>query len=133
MSDRGLDGLFEGHRVLAILRGMPVDTTVELAERALPVPIVKRYSIGEVFAGWASWSRWSPASPAAAAKRARRAATTSARTCVFLLRRLSTVRCRTLRSPRRTSPTRFRTRSASTPPPLSNRSRSGFMRVVVAT
>ncbi len=34
MSDQGLDGLFGGHRVLAILRGMPVDTTVELAERA---------------------------------------------------------------------------------------------------
>ncbi|MCK9868177.1 bifunctional 4-hydroxy-2-oxoglutarate aldolase/2-dehydro-3-deoxy-phosphogluconate aldolase [Nocardiopsis dassonvillei] len=34
MSDQGLDGLFGGHRVLAILRGMPVDTTVALAERA---------------------------------------------------------------------------------------------------
>jgi 2-dehydro-3-deoxyphosphogluconate aldolase/(4S)-4-hydroxy-2-oxoglutarate aldolase len=34
MSEQGLDGLFGGHRVLAILRGMPVDTTVELAERA---------------------------------------------------------------------------------------------------
>ncbi|QUX27382.1 bifunctional 4-hydroxy-2-oxoglutarate aldolase/2-dehydro-3-deoxy-phosphogluconate aldolase [Nocardiopsis akebiae] len=34
MSDQGLDGLFGGHRVLAILRGMPVDTTVGLAERA---------------------------------------------------------------------------------------------------
>ncbi|WP_444963483.1 bifunctional 4-hydroxy-2-oxoglutarate aldolase/2-dehydro-3-deoxy-phosphogluconate aldolase [Nocardiopsis sp. M1B1] len=34
MSDQGLDGLFGGQRVLAILRGMPVDTTVALAERA---------------------------------------------------------------------------------------------------
>ena len=34
MSDEGLDGLFGGHSVLAILRGMPVDTTVALAERA---------------------------------------------------------------------------------------------------
>lgn len=31
---RGLDGLFEGQRVMAILRGMPVRTTVELATRA---------------------------------------------------------------------------------------------------
>jgi 2-dehydro-3-deoxyphosphogluconate aldolase/(4S)-4-hydroxy-2-oxoglutarate aldolase len=30
----GLDGLFEGRRVMAILRGMPVRTTVELATRA---------------------------------------------------------------------------------------------------
>ena len=34
MSDEGLDALFAGHSVLAILRGMPVDTTVALAERA---------------------------------------------------------------------------------------------------
>lgn len=34
MSDKGLDQLFAGHRVLAILRGMSVDTTVRLAERA---------------------------------------------------------------------------------------------------
>ena len=34
MGDEGLDGLFTGHSVLAILRGMPVDTTVALAERA---------------------------------------------------------------------------------------------------
>ncbi|MBR8743189.1 bifunctional 4-hydroxy-2-oxoglutarate aldolase/2-dehydro-3-deoxy-phosphogluconate aldolase [Nocardiopsis sp. MG754419] len=34
MSEAGLDGLFAGHSVLAILRGMPVDTTVALAERA---------------------------------------------------------------------------------------------------
>ncbi|MFE1168319.1 bifunctional 4-hydroxy-2-oxoglutarate aldolase/2-dehydro-3-deoxy-phosphogluconate aldolase [Nocardiopsis sp. NPDC058789] len=34
MSDEGLDGLFAEHSVLAILRGMPVRTTVELAERA---------------------------------------------------------------------------------------------------
>ncbi|WP_017569783.1 bifunctional 4-hydroxy-2-oxoglutarate aldolase/2-dehydro-3-deoxy-phosphogluconate aldolase [Nocardiopsis halotolerans] len=34
MSDQGLDGLFGDQRVLAILRGMPVDTTVELATRA---------------------------------------------------------------------------------------------------
>ncbi|PWV47318.1 MULTISPECIES: bifunctional 4-hydroxy-2-oxoglutarate aldolase/2-dehydro-3-deoxy-phosphogluconate aldolase [Nocardiopsis] len=34
MSDKGLDGLFADHSVLAILRGMPVRTTVELAERA---------------------------------------------------------------------------------------------------
>ncbi len=34
MGDEGLDGLFGGHNVLAILRGMPVGATVELAERA---------------------------------------------------------------------------------------------------
>lgn len=34
MGDEGLDGLFAGHRVLAILRGMPVETTVALARRA---------------------------------------------------------------------------------------------------
>lgn len=33
-SGGGLDGLFEGQRVMAILRGMPVDTTIELATRA---------------------------------------------------------------------------------------------------
>lgn len=30
---------------------------IELAERRLPAPITKRYSIGEVFAPWASWKR----------------------------------------------------------------------------
>ncbi|GAB3703300.1 bifunctional 4-hydroxy-2-oxoglutarate aldolase/2-dehydro-3-deoxy-phosphogluconate aldolase [Nocardiopsis oceani] len=34
MQGSGLDGLFGGRNVMAILRGMPVDTTVELAVRA---------------------------------------------------------------------------------------------------
>jgi ribosomal protein S18 acetylase RimI-like enzyme len=31
------------------------DRAVELVERPLQAPLVKRYSIGEVFAGWARW------------------------------------------------------------------------------
>lgn len=47
-----IDTAFETATVFDVVAG---PRRVELVERALPAPMTKRYSIGEVFAPWASW------------------------------------------------------------------------------
>lgn len=47
-----IDTAFETSTVFELVTS---ERRIELVERALEVPLVKRYSIGEVFAQWASW------------------------------------------------------------------------------
>jgi GNAT superfamily N-acetyltransferase len=47
-----IDTSFETTTVFDLLT---TDRRIELVERALATPLVKRYSIAEVFAGWARW------------------------------------------------------------------------------
>jgi ribosomal protein S18 acetylase RimI-like enzyme len=47
-----IDTAFETDEVFDLV---PSARAIELVERRLDAPLVKRYSIGEVFAGWASW------------------------------------------------------------------------------
>ena len=47
-----IDTAFETRSVFDVVA---TSRRLELIERALPQPLVKRYAIGEVFAAWASW------------------------------------------------------------------------------
>jgi ribosomal protein S18 acetylase RimI-like enzyme len=47
-----IDTAFETDTVFDVVTGA---RAIELVERRLEQPLVKRYAIGEVFAGWASW------------------------------------------------------------------------------
>jgi GNAT superfamily N-acetyltransferase len=49
-----IDTSFETTTVFELASGA---RTIELVERPLATPLVKRYSIAEVFAGWARWDR----------------------------------------------------------------------------
>jgi len=49
-----IDTSFETASVFDVVAG---GRAVELVERRLPQPLVKRYSIGEVFAPWARWQQ----------------------------------------------------------------------------
>jgi GNAT superfamily N-acetyltransferase len=49
-----IDTSFETTSVFELASGT---RTIELVERPLATPLVKRYSIAEVFAGWARWDR----------------------------------------------------------------------------
>ena len=49
-----IDTSFVTDRIFELVTGA---RSIELAERVLPSPITKRYSIGEVFAQWARWDR----------------------------------------------------------------------------
>lgn len=47
-----IDTAFETSTIFDVVTGA---RTIELVERPLATPLTKRYSIGEVFAGWARW------------------------------------------------------------------------------
>ena len=49
-----IDTSFETATVFDVVTG---PRSIELVERALPAPRVKRYAIGEVFADWATWDQ----------------------------------------------------------------------------
>jgi GNAT superfamily N-acetyltransferase len=49
-----IDTAFETETVFDVVTGA---RSIELVERRLEAPLTKRYSIGEVFAGWARWDR----------------------------------------------------------------------------
>jgi ribosomal protein S18 acetylase RimI-like enzyme len=49
---QAIDTSFETSSVFELVT---TDRKIELVERALETPMIKRYSIAEVFAGWAQW------------------------------------------------------------------------------
>lgn len=49
-----IDTAFETETIFELVTG---PRSIELVERALPAPMIKRYSIAEVFAQWARWDR----------------------------------------------------------------------------
>lgn len=54
---RGVEAIDTGFETATAFELVTTARTIELVERPLPAPIVKRYSIGEVFAPWARWDR----------------------------------------------------------------------------
>lgn len=49
-----IDTAFETTRIFELVTGA---RSIELVEKTLDQPLTKRYSIGEVFAGWTRWER----------------------------------------------------------------------------
>lgn len=54
---RGVEAIDTGFETATAFELVTSARAIELVERPLPAPIVKRYSIGEVFAPWARWDR----------------------------------------------------------------------------
>ena len=52
---RGVEGVDTAFETSSVFDLVTLDCSIELVERALPSPLVKSYSIAEVFAGWARW------------------------------------------------------------------------------
>ena len=52
---RGVEAIDTAFETPTIFELVTTPRTIELVEKTLEQPIVKRYSIGEVFAGWARW------------------------------------------------------------------------------
>ncbi len=52
---RGVEAIETGFETTSVFDLITTERRIELVERALPAPITKRYSIAEVFAGWARW------------------------------------------------------------------------------
>lgn len=52
---RGVEAIDTSFETSTIFELVAHERSIELVERPLPTPLVKRYSIGEVFAGWARW------------------------------------------------------------------------------
>jgi ribosomal protein S18 acetylase RimI-like enzyme len=51
----GVEAIDTGFETSSVFELAVTARRIELVERALAAPMVKRYSIGEVFAPWASW------------------------------------------------------------------------------
>lgn len=54
---RGVEAIDTGFTTPTVFELVTTARRIELVERTLPAPIVKAYSIGEVFAPWARWNR----------------------------------------------------------------------------
>lgn len=54
---RGCEAIDTAFQTSTIFELVTTARRIELVERALPAPITKAYSIGEVFAPWARWNR----------------------------------------------------------------------------
>ncbi|HLL21742.1 MAG TPA: GNAT family N-acetyltransferase [Kofleriaceae bacterium] len=54
---RGIEAIDTSFTTSTVFDLVSTNRRVELVERALETPLVKTYSIGEVFAGWARWNR----------------------------------------------------------------------------
>ena len=52
---RGVEAIETAFETTSVFDVVTAPRTIELVERPLPTPLVKRYSIAEVFAGWARW------------------------------------------------------------------------------
>lgn len=52
---RGVEAVDTAFETATVFDVVARDRGIDLVERALEVPLVKRYSIGEVFAPWARW------------------------------------------------------------------------------
>jgi len=52
---RGVEAIDTSFQTSSVFDVVTTARTIELVERKLDAPITKRYSIGEVFAGWARW------------------------------------------------------------------------------
>ncbi len=52
---RGVEGVDTAFETATVFDVVTSARGIELVERTLPAPLVKRYSIGEVFAPWARW------------------------------------------------------------------------------
>ena len=52
---RGVEAIETAFETSSVFDLVTTPRTVELVERTLTTPLVKRYSIGEVFARWARW------------------------------------------------------------------------------
>jgi GNAT superfamily N-acetyltransferase len=52
---RGVEAIDTTFETSTVFDVVTTPRTIELVERPLAQPIAKRYSIGEVFAGWARW------------------------------------------------------------------------------
>ena len=53
----GVEAIDTGFETASVFDVVTTARHIELVEQPLPAPIVKRYSIGEVFAAWAQWDR----------------------------------------------------------------------------
>ena len=54
---RGMEAVDTSFETTTVFDLVTTARSIELVERALEVPLVKRYSIGEVFAPWARWKQ----------------------------------------------------------------------------
>jgi ribosomal protein S18 acetylase RimI-like enzyme len=54
---RGVEAIDTAFETSSVFDVVTTDRRLELVERRLDTPITKRYSIAEVFAGWARWER----------------------------------------------------------------------------
>ncbi|MBL0215832.1 MAG: GNAT family N-acetyltransferase [Myxococcales bacterium] len=52
---RGVEAIDTSFETTSVFDLVTTEHKIELVERALPQPLTKRYSIAEVFAGWARW------------------------------------------------------------------------------
>lgn len=52
---RGVEAIDTSFETTSVFDLVTTERKIELVERALPQPLTKRYSIAEVFAGWARW------------------------------------------------------------------------------
>lgn len=52
---RGVEAIDTSFETRSVFDLVTTERKIELVERALPQPLTKRYSIAEVFAGWARW------------------------------------------------------------------------------
>jgi GNAT superfamily N-acetyltransferase len=54
---RGVEAIDTAFLTTSVFDVVATDRRIELVERALPTPLRKSYSIGEVFAPWARWDK----------------------------------------------------------------------------
>jgi GNAT superfamily N-acetyltransferase len=54
---RGVEAIDTTFETLSVFDVVTTERRIELVERSLAQPLVKRYSIAEVFASWARWDR----------------------------------------------------------------------------
>jgi ribosomal protein S18 acetylase RimI-like enzyme len=54
---KGVEAIDTAFETSSVFDLVTTPRSIELVERTLETPLVKRYSIGEVFAHWASWDR----------------------------------------------------------------------------
>jgi hypothetical protein len=67
---RGVEAIDTAFETTSVFDVVTTDRSIELVERPLEKPLVKRYSIAEVFAGWARWDAgWVAMQAASAASR----------------------------------------------------------------
>lgn len=52
---RGVEAIDTTFETQTVFDLVTTPTSIQLVARTLPKPLLKRYSIGEVFAGWARW------------------------------------------------------------------------------